>query len=126
VPVLARRVLIELATGRRTPALSRAAMSLLNEHDWPGNVRELRHVLERAVMASDADLIDADDLADLAPSPARIAAGDSPDRPTLEELERRYIAFVLRETKGNQSRAAAVLGISRKALWEKRRRYGIE
>ena len=126
VPVLARRVLIELATGRRTPALSRAAMSLLNEHDWPGNVRELRHVLERAVMASDADLIDADDLADLAPSPARIAAGDSPDRPTLDELERRYIAFVLRETKGNQSRAAAVLGISRKALWEKRKRYEVE
>ena len=48
------------------------------------------------------------------------------ERPTLDALERRYIAFVLKETRGNQSRAAAILGISRKALWEKRKRYGME
>jgi DNA-binding NtrC family response regulator len=125
VPVLARRLLTELATAGRPPALSRAAMALLGEHDWPGNVRELRHVLERAMMASSGDQIDADDLADLAPSPERIADGDTAERPTLDELEQRYIAFVLRETKGNQSRAASVLGISRKALWEKRKRYGL-
>ncbi len=55
VPVLARRLLTELATAGRPPALSRAAMALLGEHDWPGNVRELRHVLERAMMASSGD-----------------------------------------------------------------------
>ena len=47
-------------------------------------------------------------------------------RPTLEQVERRYIDLVLREVKGSQTRAAAILGISRKALWEKRRRYGFK
>ena len=118
----------ELTDGARhhSPVLTRSALAILAAHDWPGNVRELRHVLERAVTAAEGDVIDADDLADVAPSPARIAAGEAADRPTLEELERRYVAFVLRETKDNQSRAAAVLGISRKALWEKRKRYGID
>jgi DNA-binding NtrC family response regulator len=126
VPVLVRRLLAELTNGRRAPVLSREAMALLGRHDWPGNVRELRHVLERAVMASNHGDIDAGDLVELAPSPERVADGESRERPTLDDLERRYIAFVLRETRGNQSRAASVLGISRKALWEKRKRYGIE
>jgi len=126
VPVLVRRLLAELTNGRRAPVLSREAMALLGRHDWPGNVRELRHVLERAVMASDHGDIDAGDLAELTPSPERVANGESAERPTLDDLERRYIVFVLRETRGNQSRAASVLGISRKALWEKRKRYGIE
>ena len=126
VPVLVRRLLAELTNGRRAPVLSREAMALLGRHDWPGNVRELRHVLERAVMASNHGDIDAGDLAELAPSPERVADGESRERPTLDDLERRYIAFVLREMRGNQSRAASVLGISRKALWEKRKRYGIE
>ena len=126
VPVLVRRLLAELTNGRRAPVLSREAMALLGRHDWPGNVRELRHVLERAVMASNHGDIDAVDLEELAPSPERVADGESRERPTLDDLERRYIAFVLREMRGNQSRAASVLGISRKALWEKRKRYGIE
>ena len=45
---------------------------------------------------------------------------------TLEELERRYVTEVLRRTKGNQSRAALILGISRKTLLEKRKKYGID
>ena len=128
VPVLVRRLMAELADGseRALPAISRSAMALLSSHDWPGNVRELRHVLERAVMAAEGPTIEADDLAGVALSPERIAAGETSQRPTLDELERRYIGFVLQETKGNQSRAASVLGISRKALWEKRKRYGIE
>jgi DNA-binding protein Fis len=55
-----------------------------------------------------------------------VANGETAERPTLDALERRYIAFILRDTKGNQSRAAALLGISRKSLWEKRKRYGLE
>ena len=127
VPVLVRRLMSELADAseRAVPAISRSAMTLLSSHDWPGNVRELRHVLERAVMAAEGPTIEADDLAGVALSPERIAAGETIQRPTLDELERRYIGFVLQETKGNQSRAASVLGISRKALWEKRKRYGM-
>ena len=89
VPVLVRRLLAELTNGRRAPVLSREAMALLGRHDWPGNVRELRHVLERAVMASNHGDIDAGDLAELAPSPERVADGESRERPTLDDLERR-------------------------------------
>jgi two-component system response regulator AtoC len=128
VPVLARRVLSELsrAVGRPAPTLARDAVAALDTHDWPGNVRELRHVLERALMSTEGTVITAADLSDIALSPERLAEGASRDRPTLDDLERRYVSFVLEETKGNQSRAARVLGISRKALWEKRKRYGID
>ena len=47
-------------------------------------------------------------------------------RPSLKDVEIAYIKFVLEAVSGSQTRAAAVLGISRKALWEKRRRYGID
>ena len=46
-------------------------------------------------------------------------------RPSLKEIEKEYIRYVLDQVAGQQTRAAAILGISRKALWEKRRRYGI-
>ena len=49
-----------------------------------------------------------------------------PRRPTLDDIERRYIAATLRHAGGNQTEAARMLGISRKSLWEKRRRYGLE
>jgi two-component system response regulator AtoC len=128
LPALARRLLAEAArrSGRTRPALSADALAALVEYDWPGNVRELAHVLERAVLATDTAIIRAADLPSFLVTPERVASGATADRPTLDALERRYIAFVLSETRGNQSRAAAILGISRKALWEKRKRYGME
>jgi DNA-binding NtrC family response regulator len=128
--ILARRLAGEIAraSGRSAPAIAPEALTLLASYAWPGNVRELRHVLERALMASDSARIMAADL------PAVMNSSIDPadpidtatDRPTLELLERRYIELVLKETHGNQSRAAKVLGISRKSLWEKRKRYGLE
>ena len=56
--------------------------------------------------------------------PATLWAGRE-RRPSLKEVEQAYIRYVLEQVQGSQTRAAAVLGISRKALWEKRRRYGI-
>ncbi len=123
---LARRLLADLAAPRRAPALRADALEVLAAYDWPGNVRELRHVLERALLGLEGEAITAADLPPDLLSPERVADGSTTARPTLEELERRYIAFVLRETRGNQTRAASVLGISRKALWEKRKRYLID
>jgi len=127
LPVLVRHLLAELVgSRRRVPAVTRDALELLARCEWTGNVRQLRHVLERTLLDRPGPVIRADDLpADLL-EPERIAAGEGPERPTLAALERRYIEFVLRETRGNQSRAAAILGISRKSLWEKRRRYGLD
>jgi DNA-binding NtrC family response regulator len=127
LPILIRLLVADAAAaqGRRPPTVSRGALAAMAAYSWPGNVRELAHVIERVLVATDAPTIAAADLPEAVLSPEQIVDGDIRDRPTLDELERRYIAVVLKETRNNQSRAAAMLGISRKALWEKRKRYGI-
>ncbi len=126
---LAQRFAREAAarTHTRQPAISSDTRRVLEHYDWPGNVRELRHVIERAVM-SGADLeIRLDHLpALLLEHHTGEVGADITDAPTLGELERRYIVLTLHRTHGNQSRAASILGISRKALWEKRKRYHLD
>jgi two-component system response regulator HydG len=127
---LARVFLRDAVTrqGRPPVRLLAEADSALERHPWPGNVRELRHVMERAVLTLDLDrntLAAADLPLELFEDPAQLFEPDASRRPTLGELERRYIEIVLRQVKDNQGEAAKVLGISRKALWEKRRRYGL-
>ena len=111
---------------REPPRLAPAAQDALVRYHWPGNIRELRHVLERVVLAGVGDEIKADALPMelLEGQEAYLAPGVS-SRPTLEDVERRYIELTLSYARGNQTRAAAILGISRKALWEKRKRYGL-
>ena len=127
LPALSRRILASLAKrhGRTPLRLSPDALTALEGYSWPGNVRELGHVLERAFVNARGTTLTADDLPPSLASPEPIVAGATSERPTLEELERRYVAVVLKDTRGNQSRAAEILGISRKALWEKRKRYGL-
>lgn len=128
---LARQFLKAACAGAgRPPAkFTRPAQDLLVRYRWPGNVRELKHTVQRAVLEADGSspTIDAADLPlDLLADPASYMGQGPEDRPTLDGLERRYIELVLRETRGRQTAAARVLGISRKALWEKRKRYGLE
>ncbi|MCM2254362.1 MAG: sigma-54 dependent transcriptional regulator [Vicinamibacteria bacterium] len=102
------------------------ALVLLRGYSWPGNVRELRAAVERAVLYADGETIGAAALpGTLLEQPQTLWAGQS-SRPTLKQLEQAYIRYVLQAEGGSQTRAAAVLGISRKALWEKRRRYGLD
>ncbi len=112
---------------RRSLALMPAAVAALERYPWPGNVRELGHTIERAVVGLDAtrSTLDVGDLPldVLDTSDAMFGSAVSEKtRPSLEEVERRYIEIVLRESRGNQTRAAAILGISRKALWERRKK----
>jgi DNA-binding NtrC family response regulator len=107
--------------------VSRDAVAALVDYTWPGNVRELRHAMDRAYQTADGETITLDHL----PQEILEAAALQPPvplapRPTLEDVERRYIAATLREVRGNQTEAARILGISRKALWEKRKRYGLD
>jgi DNA-binding NtrC family response regulator len=98
---------------------------VLKGYLWPGNARELRSVVERAALVVRAGEVPPSALPpQLIEQPATLWAGRD-RRPTLKDVELAYIRWVLDSLGGSQTRAAAVLGISRKALWEKRRRYGI-
>ena len=125
---LARACLSEVAARleRQPPRMAADAEDALVRYHWPGNVRELRHVLERVLLAGAGNEIDAAALPIeiLEGKEAYLAPGVGA-RPTLEDVERRYIELTLISTRGNQTRAAAILGISRKALWEKRKRFGL-
>ena len=112
---------------REAPPLSREVAAALRDYNWPGNVRELRHAIERALQAADGGAVALEHL----PSEILEAPALKPDtalarRPTLDEVERRYIIATLQLVRGSQTDAAKILGISRKALWEKRKRYGLE
>jgi DNA-binding NtrC family response regulator len=99
--------------------------ALLRGYLWPGNVRELRSAVERAAIVVPSGEVPPTALPPrLLEQPAALWAGRE-RRPTLKDVEQAYIRWVLEAVGGSQTRAAAVLGISRKALWEKRRRYGI-
>jgi transcriptional regulator with AAA-type ATPase domain len=106
--------------GRPPAALMREPRHALLEYHWPGNVRELRNVLERATILSDGALIGADHLA---LHPARSSRNDTTD---LGALERTTIAKVLRECRGNKTRAAWRLGLTRTQLHLRSRKYGLE
>jgi len=109
----------------RSGGFSAEAELLLRGYHWPGNARELRGAVERAALVTPAGLVERSALpAELLAHPQALWAGRD-RRPTLREVEQAYIRQVLDETGGSQTRAAAVLGISRKALWQKRRRFGI-
>jgi two-component system response regulator HydG len=129
VPPLIRYFLKLAADAARqpVPALARDAAAALRDYAWPGNVRELRHTVERAFQSADGGSITLSQLpVEILEAPALQGDTALARRPTLEEVERRYIAATLRQACGNQTGAAKILGISRKALWEKRKRYGLE
>ena len=129
---LARQFLSEAATkaGRAAPAVSPAALSALEGWDWPGNVRELRHVVERAAVLSSGTI-------DLAHLPRKLvehaATSPAPPADDLERLrgevvaaERRRIVEALARADGNQTRAAELLGISRRTLINRLEEHAIE
>ena len=99
-----------------------AAYAVLQQYGWPGNVRELRNVLERAMLLSDHDRLDAKDFAALS---RPVTAGDEFELPAkgvdLEQLERSLLVQALKRSGGNQTRAGALLGLNRDQI-----RYRIE
>lgn len=100
------------------------AMELLGSYDFPGNVRELRNIIESAVLAAANDVMGAEALPDYLRSAARLMQSRT-YKPSLAEIEAVYIREVLEHTRGNKTRAAEILGISRKNLYEKMNRYKI-
>ena len=125
LPALAASMLEEIALKQTRPAprLAPDGLDRLLAHDWPGNLIELRNVLEAACIAGSGPEIPA---AALAIGSAGGPMGEAiRDLMTLSQLEERYIREVLRRTQGRRAEAARILGINRKTLLEKRKRYGI-
>jgi DNA-binding NtrC family response regulator len=98
-----------------------AAEQSLNAYAWPGNVRELSHAVERAVLLAEGSAIRAADLGLSHASSEEVRLEELP----LEEAERLLIHQSLERFKGNVSKAAEALGLSRSALYRRLERYGI-
>lgn len=112
--------------GRPGAQLSEPTRRMLASYAWPGNVRELRNALERAVVFSHGDSLQPEDFPDNLRAAAAGAAGSIAGLRSLEEIEREVIAATLEATRYRISRAAEALGISRKTLLEKRKKYGLK
>jgi len=126
IPLLAQYFLrrVRRPEGAMPLRIGDDAMRALKVHDWPGNVRELRNAIERAVVVCDAAVIEARDLA-LGVASARADSAPGPQG-ALADVERQQIAFALKRFSGHRSQAAEYLGINRKTLREKIRRYAIQ
>jgi DNA-binding NtrC family response regulator len=106
------------------------ALRRLAAHSWPGNVRELENAVHRAVLLADGDSIEAEaiELDDEGPEPPRFASAHGDPAAalvgrTVGDVERDLILHTLRHTMGNRTHAAALLGISIRALRNKLRDY---
>ena len=136
LPGLIDRLLADLAErfGRAEAELSERAREWMVRYPWPGNLRQLKNLVERELILTSQGT--SPGAADGAPGqgqaqegplvldPAPPAGAGAPPRP-LAEMEAEEIRRALAYTRGHQGRAAELLGISRKALWEKRKRYGL-
>ena len=120
---LAEAMIPKLAIELRKPApnLSDGAKEAMLDYGWPGNIRELKNVLERAILMRDVATLEAIDLG-LNPTFERTRRGNVL---TLQEAERNYLQSVIPSMGVTIGEAAPVLGISRSALYEKLRKYGI-
>jgi DNA-binding NtrC family response regulator len=123
--------LAELLLSRLAPLHAKAGATLGDEakelfmsYSWPGNIRELKNVIERALVFGKSQSIAAADL----PENVRASAGGqrlSAQLQSLEDVERQVIVATLEATHYKITKAAEILGISRKTLLDKRKRYGL-
>jgi DNA-binding NtrC family response regulator len=101
-------------------------------YGWPGNVRELESAIDHAALRARGNEVEPEDLPARLQSAEVRAAAQSPltalydDLPSLAELERRYLLYVLETLGGNRTRAAEVLGIDRRTLYRMAERNGIK
>jgi DNA-binding NtrC family response regulator len=132
IPILAGHFLSKYSelTGSRVKGFTQAAVAKMIRLPWPGNVRELENAIERAIVLCQTDRIEEDDLVvdDGVLAVAQAAPSDAlfEKLPELRDLEREYMAYVLRITGGRKEKAARILGVDRKTLYRKVREFGFE
>ncbi len=120
------RLLAEYFLGKQQTRLSPEAQQKLNQYDWPGNVRELENILERAAILAGRDTVLPEHLPLNTPSVSRMDIGLQADDSTslsipqaVAHIEKRLISEALAASKGNKAKAAKLLEISERSLWNK-------
>jgi DNA-binding NtrC family response regulator len=122
---LAEHMLARLAAvhGREGAALTDEVRPVLENYGWPGNIRELKNAIERALIFGKGPIISREDLPE---SIGKADSGAVAGMRSLEDMEREVIQKTLEGTHYKITRAAEILGISRKTLLDKRKKYGLQ
>jgi DNA-binding NtrC family response regulator len=127
IEILARHFMQQFSRkfGNRIQGMRQDFLELLNQYSWPGNVRELQNVIERAVILAESDLLTAAELEDMIALPPKdtlvLKLEGAPL--SIEEYIREVIT--LYQDSHSETALAAMLGIGRKALWMRRRNWGL-
>jgi len=116
----------QLRGEKKIHGISEEALSALMQYDWPGNIRELENVVERAIIIEEGDRLSLSSLPSQIKMQQELQKKGPESIPTLAEIEKQHIQQVLKITNRNISRAARILGIDRKTLYDKIRRYHLE
>jgi len=128
IPLLVHHFLDQYARaqGKRIDGFSNEALETLINYEFPGNVRELENIVERAVALCNGQSVSPNHLPqELETFSFKVSRHPNRRIPTLEENEREYIQWVLKNANGNKSAAAEDLGIDRVSLWRKLKRWGL-
>lgn len=136
IPELIESYLKRSSAGRRGARFTSEAMHVLQTYNWPGNVRELFNICERAVLLSRESMISAQTVHSLllmgqpfqaaaAPAPSQTRPTSAPGLRSLDDVEREHIERTLQQVDGNVSRASDALGIDRRTLQRKMKRFGL-
>ena len=129
IPLLARHFLTKysLESQKRITHLSEEALHMLITHNWPGNVRELEHVIERAVVLCQDDVIESRDIALTNSSlTERRESLQEAKAKEIARFEKSYIQGVLSICRGNITKAAQVAQKNRRAFWQLIQKHGID
>jgi len=137
IPLLAQHFLKRYSeeNNKPIPVISESAMARLCAYPWPGNIRELENAIEQAVALSYRPELTPEDLPEDVNEPKTSGLSTAlpeegqflfPDTPSLEDVKKRYVMHVLRQTHGNVSATARLLNVDRRSLYRMFARYKIE
>lgn len=126
IPLLANHFLKHYAEkyGKAVNRISEAAVTRMHKHPWPGNIRELQHAIERAVILSNASVLQPEDF-NFTPATSRDDGQVNLEQFNLEEVEKLLIRKVLKKYNGNITQAASELGLTRSSLYRRLEKYGL-
>ena len=125
IPLLVDHLLrkVSASAGREVPKVTEDAMELLKQQPWPGNIRQLANVVERTLLVTPGDTLDARDFQAQGLSLIKLHT-ESPGR--LKSREKTEIENAITESGGNLTRAAALLGVTRQTLYRRMAKYNIK